>query len=116
MTTVIHADRLIDGTGAAVDDAVLVIENGRITGTFQGRAPDGLVPASAAILDYRGCTIMPGLIDAHVHLNLPGDGTSLEDAVREADGVLVATATFAVVRALAAGITTLRDVGAARST
>jgi len=113
----IRADRLIDGTGAApVEDAVLVIDAGRIVAVFPGEAPEGLVPDDATVLDYRGCTLMPGLIDAHVHLNLPGDGTTLEEAVREEDGVLVATATFAVTRALAAGITTLRDVGAARST
>ena len=117
MTTVIRADRLIDGTGAApLNDAVLVVDQGRIVGVFQGHAPDSLVGNAAQTLDCRGCTIMPGLIDAHVHLNLPGDGTTLEEAVREADGTLVATATFAVTRALAAGITTLRDVGAARST
>ena len=117
MATVIHADRLIDGTGARPsEDAVLVVDEGRIAGVFQGQVPPGAVPEGAEILDYRGCTLLPGLIDAHVHLNLPGDGTTLEEAVREEDGVLVATATFAVTRALAAGITTVRDVGAARST
>ena len=113
----IRADRLIDGTGAApVLDAVLLVAEGRVAGVFQGQAPEGLVPPDAPVLDYRGCTLLPGLIDAHVHLNLPGDGSTLEQAVQEPDGVLVATATFAVTRALAAGITTVRDMGAARST
>lgn len=113
----IRADRLIDGTGAPpVQDAVLFVAEGRIAGVFQGQAPEGLVPSGAAMFDCRGCTLLPGLIDAHVHLNLPGDGSTLEQAVQEADGVLVATATFAVTRALAAGITTVRDMGAARST
>ncbi len=112
MTTLIRADRLIDGTGAApIDDAVLVLEHGKVVGIFQGQAPAGLVPQGAEILDYTGCTILPGLIDTHVHLNLPGDGTTLEEAMREAEGVLVATSTFAAARALAAGITTVRDVG-----
>ncbi len=113
----IRADRLIDGTGAApVPDAVLLVDDGRVAGVFGGQAPEGLVPPDAPVLDYRGCTLLPGLIDAHVHLNLPGDGSTLEQAVQEPDGVLVATATFAVTRALAAGITTVRDMGAARST
>lgn len=113
----IRADRLIDGTGAPpVQDAVLLVADGRVAGVFQGQAPEGLVPSGAAVFDCRGCTLLPGLIDAHVHLNLPGDGSTLEQAVQEADGVLVATATFAVTRALAAGITTVRDMGAARST
>ncbi len=112
MTMLIRADRLFDGTGAPpVPDPVLAIDDGRITAVFQGQAPEG-----AEVLDYRGCTLMPGLIDAHVHLNLPGDGSTLEEVVRETDGVLAATAAFASARALAAGITTVRDVGAARRT
>ncbi len=117
MTTVIHADRLIDGTGAApVDDAVIVVEGEAILGVFAGRVPDGLVADGADVLHFRGCTILPGLIDAHVHLNLPGDGTILEVAMREPDGVLVATAAFNAGRALQAGITTVRDLGGARAT
>lgn len=112
MTTVLRADRLIDGSGGpAIDDAVLVVDGGKVIGVFEGRAPDGLVPDGAQVLDYPGCTIVPGLIDAHVHLNLPGDGTLLEDAIREPDGVLVASSAFAANRALTAGVTTVRDTG-----
>lgn len=112
MTTVLRADRLIDGSGApAIDNAVLVLDGGKVIGVFEGRAPDGLVPDDAEVLNYQGCTIVPGLIDAHVHLNLPGDGTMLEDAIREPDGVLVASSAFAANRALNAGVTTVRDTG-----
>jgi imidazolonepropionase-like amidohydrolase len=113
VTTLIRADRLIDGTGAApLKDAVLVVDGGEIIGAFEGAPPEGLVTANAEVLDFPGCTIMPGMIDTHVHLNLPGDGTSLEDAVREPEGVLVTTSVFTAAKALAAGITTVRDVGA----
>ena len=88
----------------------------KVVGVYQGRPPEGVVTADAEILDFPGCTIMPGMIDTHVHLNLPGDGTSLEEAVREPEGVLVATSAFTAARALAAGITTVRDVGALGST
>ena len=116
-TTVIHADRLIDGTGAVpVAGAVLVIRDGKVFGVFSGRAPEGAVPAGAMELHLPGCTVLPGLIDTHVHLNLPGNGVTLETAVRESDGVLVATSTLCAARALNAGITTVRDVGGARST
>ena len=116
MTVLIHADRLIDGAGGVIDDPVLAIDAGKVVGVFAGRAPEGVAPPGAETLDYRGCTLLPGLIDAHVHLNLPGDGTLLQDSVREDDGVLAATAAFAAARALAAGVTTVRDVGAARGT
>ncbi len=117
MTTVVHADRLIDGTGAApIRDAVLVIEAGLVADVFEGRLPEGRVPEGTETLDLPGCTVLPGLIDTHVHLNMPGDGSMLEVVVRETDGTLVATSTLSARRALDAGITTVRDVGGARRT
>ncbi|HEV7974910.1 amidohydrolase family protein [Amycolatopsis sp.] len=117
MTTVIRAARLIDGTGAApVQDAVLVVDQGKIVGTFAGEAPEGLVPADAEVLDLPGCTILPGLIDSHVHMNFPGNGVLLEEIMTEPEGVLVATATFAAAKALAAGVTTVRDTGCVHGT
>jgi len=117
MTLVVKADRLIDGTGAApIEAAVLVIEAGLIGDVFQGRLPEGRVPEGVETLDLRGCTVLPGMIDTHVHLNMPGDGSMLEVVVRETDGVLVATSAFSAARALDAGITTVRDVGGARRT
>ena len=117
MKTLIRADRLIDGTGAApLENAALVIEGGTIAAVVRSDTPASLVPDDAERIEIRGGTILPGLIDTHVHLNLPGDGTLLEDAVREPDGVLVATSAWCAGRALAAGITTVRDVGGARST
>ena len=117
MTTVIRADRLIDGTGAApVQDAVLVVDQGKIVGTFAGQAPEGLVPVDAEVLQLPGCTILPGLIDSHVHMNFPGNGLLLEEIMTEPEGVLVATATFAAAKALAAGVTTVRDTGCVHGT
>jgi imidazolonepropionase-like amidohydrolase len=66
-TTVISNGRLVDGTGAApIDDAALVIENGRIA--FAGRqAQAPPPPANATRIDAEGGTIMPGLVEAHFH-------------------------------------------------
>ncbi len=117
MTTLIRAKRLIDGSvGPPRSDAVLVVEGDKIAAIHSGAPPAGSVAADARILDYPGCTILPGMIDTHVHLNLPGDGTVLEEVVREPEGVLVATSAFTASRALAAGITTVRDVGAMGNT
>jgi imidazolonepropionase-like amidohydrolase len=116
MKTLIKADRLIDGSGAEPQTgAIVAVENGKITGIFFGEVPESAA-ADAKILDFPGGTILPGLIDTHVHLNLPGDGTTLEDAVREPEGVLVATSAFTAARALSAGVTTVRDLGAMRNT
>ena len=66
-TTVIENGQLIDGSGApAVDNAVLVIRDGRIAhaGPAAG-AP--VVTSDATRIDARGGTIMPGLVEAHFH-------------------------------------------------
>ncbi len=66
-TTLITHGQLIDGTGAAaVPDAALVVENGRIR--YAGPAAQApAVPPAAQRLDARGGTIMPGLVEAHFH-------------------------------------------------
>jgi amidohydrolase family protein len=62
---VIKGGRLIDGTGRApVDDAVIVIQNGRFQSIGRGVA----APAGAEVIDVKGKTILPGFIDGHGHL------------------------------------------------
>jgi imidazolonepropionase-like amidohydrolase len=58
-----HA-HVIDGTGRApLEDTTIVIDGSVI----QAVAPDALVPSEAQVLDLRGLSVLPGLIDAHVH-------------------------------------------------
>jgi len=60
--------RLIDGTGGApLDQATVVIRNGRIEAAG---APSAVtIPAGAVRVDLSGKTIMPGLVNAHGHLS-----------------------------------------------
>ena len=59
--------RLITGSGDAIEDGVLVVRNGRIAAAGAAGAVD--VPADAERIDLTGRTIMPGLINAHGHVN-----------------------------------------------
>lgn len=69
--TLIKNGRVVDGTGAAaVQDAAVLVENGRIE--FVGKLADLPKSQSAAeghleVIDARGGTIMPGLVEAHFH-------------------------------------------------
>jgi imidazolonepropionase-like amidohydrolase len=69
---VLRAPRLLDGTGAPpVDAAALLLDGGRVA--YAGPAaglPDGADRIEA--LDFPGATLLPGLVDAHVHLVASG--------------------------------------------
>jgi imidazolonepropionase-like amidohydrolase len=100
--------RLIDGRGGdPVDDAVVVVDGERITAV--GRAATVKVPRGAARVDLAGLTLLPGLIDCHVHLLTESRPIQVEHAERLSErlyrGIPFAQAT------LNAGITTARDAG-----
>ena len=65
--TVYQGARLINGSGgAAIENAAFVVEGGRFTQV--GRSDAVKVPAGATRVDLTGKTVMPAIIDAHVHL------------------------------------------------
>jgi imidazolonepropionase-like amidohydrolase len=58
--------KLIDGTGAAlVEDAVVLVQGQRILQT--GRRSEIEIPEGARVVDVQGGTILPGIINAHIH-------------------------------------------------
>ena len=71
MTPGLHAfvgARIIDGTGsAAVENGVLLVRDGRIESVGAAELVD--IPPDAEQIDVSGRTIMPGLINAHGHVN-----------------------------------------------
>jgi imidazolonepropionase-like amidohydrolase len=104
---------LLDGTGSpAVDRGGVLVRDGRITDVYRGTLPpESALPPDTLVVALDGCTLLPGLIDAHVHLCLPGDGTPFPETVAEPRGVIHAIAQRNARTALEAGITTLRDCG-----
>lgn len=109
-TVAVSADRLVDvATGKLVERPLVVITDGRIVSV--GKQGDA-VPAGAKQVDLPGVTLLPGLIDMHVHLTsspLYGGytGYQFSDAYWTAIGTRHAKDT------LAAGFTTVRNVGSA---
>jgi hypothetical protein len=64
---VLEGGTLIDGTGRApIADAVVVVNGNRITAV--GRRGQVSVPPNANVIQLNGRTILPGLVDIHVHL------------------------------------------------
>ncbi|MEM8664027.1 MAG: amidohydrolase family protein, partial [Pseudomonadota bacterium] len=71
-----RADRLIDGTGAPpLEHAAVLVDGERVLDA--GRAADIGVPQGAEVIDAPpDGTLMPGLIDVHVHLAYSGEKDS----------------------------------------
>lgn len=108
--TLIEPDRVFDGVdGTEHPGWKVLVEGDRITAV----GPDVGAPAGARVLKLPGATLMPGLIDAHVHLFLhPYNETSWNDQVlKEPLALRVARATVSARKTLEAGFTTVRDLG-----
>ena len=108
--TAIRAGTLIDGTGAApVRNAVIVIQGDRITAV----GANVQVPAGATVIDLSGATVLPGFIDAHVHLasHTIGDGDWQHAGLTEMPSQLALLGAAHAQQDLEAGFTTLRVVG-----
>src|SRR3954464_2685782 len=58
--------RLITGEGTVIENSAVVVEGSLITAV--GRQGEVTVPAGAARVDLAGKTMMPAIIDAHVHM------------------------------------------------
>jgi imidazolonepropionase-like amidohydrolase/ABC-type multidrug transport system permease subunit len=70
-TLLIRDARLFVGDGNVIEQGAVLVKDGRITEIFTGSAPDPKTLKAEAI-DAAGKTLMPGLIDVHVHLGNPG--------------------------------------------
>lgn len=103
--TLLAADAVIDGLGGdPLIGGEVLVDGDRIThlGPRSGHPADG-----SRRLDLSGCTILPGLIDAHTHFGIAGD--LFDDRVPL--GVAAAQMFANLSRALDAGFTTVRDTG-----
>ena len=98
---------IVDGRGGApLEGHAVLVREDRIVDVL----PERQVPQETVRLDLAGKTLLPGLIDAHVHL-LGQRTMDNRDMTFIGEGLRAARATADLGRLLAAGITTVRDCG-----
>ncbi|HYF95663.1 MAG TPA: amidohydrolase family protein [Symbiobacteriaceae bacterium] len=107
---VVRARTLLDGMGSPpLRNAAVLVAEGRIQEV--GRAESLSVPAGARLIDAGDATILPGLIDAHLHLAMGHPDDPYYQEVREDQGRLLMWAAANARACLAAGLTTVCDCG-----
>ena len=114
---VIRAGTLLDGSGAApIYDGLVLIDDGRIA--YAGPAADAPPAAHNATerIDAPDATLLPGLIETHVHLTFNARAAATVEAVirqleTDDDWTIAIRAVQAAQACLGAGITTVRDCG-----
>ncbi len=106
---VLKAARMFDGrSDRTVSPGLVVVENGKIA------AVGGTAPAGAEVIDLGDATLLPGFIDAHVHLMLQASDNWFRDFFQRTMRFPAEQALYAAMyakRTLEAGFTTVRDVG-----
>jgi len=111
--TIIHAGRLIDGVSKTPRAKMSIVINGD---RVQSVEPGFITRPNAKIIDLSNATVLPGLIDCHVHLTATFDGGNVvaEQVTRTAFNDAFDSVAYAR-RTLLAGFTSVRDVGGALS-
>ena len=100
--TVLKTRLAIDGQGNVIRDAVIVVHDGRIVSV----RPNGRVPQGAREVDLTKFTVMPGLIDMHVHI-----AAHFDESSRERPSITAFWAAENARKYLESGFTTLRSLG-----
>ncbi len=116
VTFALRGGTLIDGSGGpALPDATILVDGGRIIAAGPASAVD--LPSDLPVFDVTGKTVMPGLIDAHVHLrSFAGTGhqdVHLWNVLTFIEEQTIHCAANAIT-ALESGVTTVRDMAGGR--
>jgi imidazolonepropionase-like amidohydrolase len=105
----IRSVRVIDGTGRTIERATVLVRGATITAV--GSDQDLSIPRGATKIDGRELTLLPGLIDRHVHLCLGAEPDVVEAIAKESPALTLLKSSQAARQTLEAGFTTVRDVG-----
>lgn len=104
---VLRGGRVFDAVGTRAYPATVVIEGRVIKAILPSDRVDWA--ADAIVIDVAGKTVMPGLIDLHVHMTYPDPDTPLDEQATEGSGVLRGARNLRYF--LESGFTSVRDLG-----
>src|ERR687887_513523 len=107
--TALRAAWLFDGTASALTpDPMVLLDGGTILAVDSAAAP---APDGAEIVDLPGVTLLPGLVDTHVHLGFDSSTDPVGHLAGLDDDAALAAMAEAARTAARGGVTTVRDLG-----
>ncbi len=111
-TLYVRAGRLVDPeAGAVLGARVLRVEDGRVAAVL----PDGPLPDGAKLVDWSAFTVLPGLIDCHVHLADTQQSSNVAEPLLHSPMEIAFIGARNARTTLMAGFTTVHDVGSFRA-
>jgi imidazolonepropionase-like amidohydrolase len=107
---IIKAKQIIIGNGTLIEKGCIVLDDGLIKSVEKGWQLAEQHPAD--VVDYSTCTVMPGMIDCHVHVHTPGgpDENYSMSFLQDAPAALVLKSLSYVQNDLKMGFTTIRSL------
>src|SRR3990172_2423140 len=109
----IRCGGLADGRGGPlVRDAAVLVREGLIARAGPAAEVARALPPGAETIELGDLCLIPGLVDAHTHTSLSGDGRSYAEQFSDSDELMVLIGAMNLRRHLNAGITTIREHGA----
>lgn len=110
--TVVHCGALLASPGESpLQEATVVVAEGRISEVRSGLVAPAEIRAGAEFVDLRDRFCLPGLIDAHTHITSEYTADVRLRRVQESDAAAALRGARYALRTLEAGFTTIRNVG-----
>jgi imidazolonepropionase-like amidohydrolase len=103
-----RAERAFDGLNIRRDGVLVLVEDGHIVGVEPASAP---APEGCEVVEFPGSTLLPGLIDTHVHLCGDSGPRALDQVPELSAEELERVITTAEQQHVRAGVTAVRDLG-----
>jgi imidazolonepropionase-like amidohydrolase len=108
-TTFIHCGKVIDTEeGIVLENQTIIINKNLIDGIAEGFLNP---PRDIKLIDLKNYTVMPGLMDMHVHIEGQSSPKAYEERFRMNEADVALRATTYCEKTLMAGFTTVRDLG-----
>ncbi|MEU6375861.1 amidohydrolase family protein [Streptomyces sp. NPDC046909] len=107
----ITASRVLTGSGTYLEDGAVLVEGDSIAAVGPRAQLADRADADGKHLAFPDATVLPGLIDAHVHLAFDGGGDPVATLAESSDEKLLEDMRQRAEQLLSSGVTTVRDLG-----